>query len=102
MSEGPGISGSQLHILSCVYIMHFEDSCFEQERKLSETMGLGKRKPRLKADAVPTLFEKPVSSKRKTPTAAPQPQKKRRCAYEKRERSRVSKDFVRFMVFFEL
>ncbi len=62
-------------------------------------MGLGKRKPRLKADDVPTLFEKPVSSKRETPTAAPQPQKKRRCAYEKRERSRVSKDF---MVFFEL
>lgn len=67
---------------------HFEDFCFEKETSLSKAMGLGKWKPRLKCDAVPTIFKKP-SLKRKIPAAEPEP-KKRRTAYEKRERSRVS------------
>lgn len=78
---------------SVLCAMHFEQSCFEHDNKLSESMGLGKRKPRLKADAIPSIFER-LSLKRTTPTAAPQPQKKARVAYEKRERSRVIKDFV--------
>lgn len=69
---------------------HFEDSCFEQDCKLSIAMGLGKRKPRLKADAIPTLFDKPESLKRSlVPAEDAQPKKKARSAYEKRERARV-------------
>ena len=55
---------------------HFEGHCFHQDGRLSESMGLGKRKARLKADAIPTLFEKP-SLKRKNPTAEiPVPKKR--------------------------
>ena len=43
--------------------------------------GFGKQKLMLKDDAVPTLFMKPVEE---------QPARKRRAAYEKRERARVS------------
>lgn len=68
---------------------HFENSCFEQDSNLSIAMGLGKRKPRLKVDAVPTLFDKPESLKRSLVLADVQPQKKIRSAYEKRERARV-------------
>ena len=74
---------------------HFEEDCFEPEAKVAHSLGLvEKRKQRLKADAVPTLFERPVSQQRTTaqPVAGPsQPaRKKRRVAYEKRERARVS------------
>ena len=58
--------------------LHFEDWCFEQDSKLTES--IGKKRPRLKPDAVPTIFEKPASLKRKNPTAAPQVQKKMRSA----------------------
>ena len=69
---------------------HFEDSCFEPDSKLSEAMGLGKRKARLKANVIPTIFEKPASFKRRAPASESQEPKRRRIAYEKRERSRVS------------
>lgn len=52
-------------------------------------MGLGKRKPRLKADAIPTLFDKPECMKRKV-RLSEMPAPKRRSVYEKRERSRVA------------
>ena len=72
---------------------HFEDSCFEESTRLSEAMGMGKRmKPRLKPDAVPTIFAKPPLLKRPLEEgqgSATNPKKKRRSAYEKRERQRV-------------
>ena len=43
---------------------HFEDSYFQPDDKL-KLMGLWKRKSCLKDDAVPTVFEKPASLKRK-------------------------------------
>lgn len=70
---------------------HFEESCFEESTRLSIAMGMEKRmKPRLKPDAVPTIFPKPPLLKR--PLAKGQESatpKKRRSAYEKRERRRV-------------
>ena len=69
---------------------HFEDSCFEPDSNLSEAMGLGKRKARLKANAIPTIFEKSASLKRRASAFESQVPKRRRIAYEKRERSRVS------------
>lgn len=70
---------------------HFEDHCFEPYSKLSESLGLSKVKSLLKPDAVPTIFEKPASLKRKMESVSGKPKKKRRMAYEKRERARVSK-----------
>ena len=71
---------------------HFEEHCFEADMKLAQSFGVeGKKKPRLKPDAVPTLFQRP---KRPTSvdavTEPSQPVKKRRVAFEKRERQRVS------------
>ena len=77
---------------------HFEESCFETDTLLMGSLGLGKKKIYLKADAVPTLFSKPISAlKRTTPSeASPVPEQKRRksAAYEKRERARVSFELV--------
>ena len=71
---------------------HFEHCCFEPYSNLSLAMGLGKRKSLLKPSAVPTIFEKPASLKRKLEVSEPETQpKKRRTAYEKRERARVSR-----------
>lgn len=65
---------------------HFEEHCFEIQAKLMEGLGLGKKNPRLKADAIPTLFKRVAD-----PLAGGQPQqKKQRRAYEKRQRARVS------------
>ena len=70
---------------------HFEVGCFEPCSKLSETFGMKKIKPGLKIDAVPTLFERSVPKKRASSksTTDHEPAKKR-TAYEKRERARVS------------
>ena len=72
---------------------HFEEHCFEADMKLAESLGVeSKKKPRLKPDAVPTLFQRPVS-KRPSMEAVAEPElpkKMRRVAYEKRERQRVS------------
>ena len=70
---------------------HFEEHCFENYSKLSESMGLRKVKSLLKLDAVPTILERLSSTNRKAsspPTGGPV--KMRRTAYEKRERARVS------------
>ena len=70
---------------------HFEEHCFEIYSKLSESLGLGKVKSLLKPDAVPTIFERPSSAKRKAsslPTG--KPVKRRRTAYDKHERARIS------------
>ena len=74
---------------------HFEDHCFEpySKSKLSESLGLGKVKSLLKADAIPTIFERPASLKRRLSPPVREV-KKRRMAYEKRERSRASKGYA--------
>lgn len=72
---------------------HFEDHCFQQDSKLSESMGLGKRKARLRVDAIPTLFEKPATLKRNSAASETPAPKKRRDAFEKRERSRVNMNY---------
>jgi hypothetical protein len=75
---------------------HFENSCFEQSTKISEAMGMRKSmKPRLKPDAVPTIFTKPPLLKRplaegQGSSATTNPKKKRRSAFNKRERQRVN------------
>ena len=64
--------------------------------KLAESLGVeSRKKPRLKPDAVPTIFQRPVSKRpRLTPDAVAEPElpkKTRRVGYEKRERQRVSR-----------
>ena len=75
MSEGPGTIGSHLNVLFCV----------------ASTLKIGALI--LIADAIPILFEKPFSLKRKSPAAKPPISKRRRSAYEKRERSRSKNIF---------
>ena len=70
---------------------HFEEDRFEPEAKLADSLGfVGNRKLRLKADAVPMLFDRPVP-KRQTvvePVAGPsQPARKK---LREDERRRVS------------
>lgn len=68
---------------------HFEEHCFEAEMRLAESLGVEyKKKSRLKSDAVPTIFPRPAP-KRSSMDAVPEPTKKRRVAFEKRERQRV-------------
>ena len=43
--------------------MHSEVECFEPCSKLSVTFGMKKIRPALKADAMPTLFERSVPKK---------------------------------------
>ena len=88
------------------------DSSFQQDSAISANMGLEKRR-QLKPDAIPTLFDRPAarlpsssaasascSRKRGSSTVsltdhnAPRQPKKRRGAYEKRQRSRVSREFI--------
>ena len=69
--------------------LHFEQSCFTADTILTQSLGLGKKKATLKPDAVPTLFTKQVTLKRKPEMDQPPP-KKWRSAYEKHERFRVS------------
>ena len=64
---------------------HFEQSCFSTDQLLAQSLGLGKFKPSLKSDAVPTLF-----SKRKAQEINPPAKRRRSEAYKKRERQRVS------------
>ena len=99
-------NGPSPHSVLC--INHFSEDCFEPDSAIAASMGLTKRR-RLKQDAIPTIFDKPVqhsrtssasgSSSRKraaaittTPedTQTGRSEKKRsRGAFEKRERSRV-------------
>ena len=97
-------SGPSEHSVLCSE--HFTDSCFQPDSTIAATLGLQKRRM-LKPDAIPTLFERPAiqlpsdcsasatsssSRKRSSPAEldAPSLPKKRRGAYEKRERARVS------------
>ena len=88
---------------------HFDGNCFEPDSTLASQMGIQKRR-RLKADAIPTLFERrcvaPVPlplpseagpstlSRKRTSSSSSSVDagysKKKRAAYEKRERTRVS------------
>ena len=86
---------------------HFTEDCFETSTLLAPKLGIKIRK-RLKPDAVPTIFPRPIQLSAATPlsterTASVQTSsvdqpgndvqpaaKKRRSAYEKRERARVS------------
>ena len=68
---------------------HFEDGCFELDSQLAKAMGM-KRKVRLKPNGLPTLFEKPASLKRKSSASEMSAPKRRKGAFEKRERSRVN------------
>ena len=54
------------------------------------SLGVGKKKPSLKPDAVPTIFSKPLSHGSKRSCDFENPAPKRRSAYEKREQCRVS------------
>ena len=92
---------------------HFEKECFDLKPILMREMGLSPKCPlRLNKGAIPSIFPRPVSVTLKsttatpstitaTPTAAstpatgsdditPKPAKRRRIAFEKRERARVS------------
>ena len=66
---------------------HFEEHCFEIDNQLAIAMGLGKRKPRLVPTALPTLFKKPTSQKRKSSVSEIPAPKRRKGAFEKRERA---------------
>lgn len=100
-------SGPSEHSVLCS--QHFDNSCFEPDSELASQMGIQKRR-RLKDGAVPTLFERPVAPVPKSLLSEAVPSslyrkrasssssladvgssKKKRAAYEKRERSRVSK-----------
>ena len=101
-------SGPSEHSVLCS--QHFDSSCFERDSELASQMGMQKRR-RLKDDAVPTLFERPVAqmspllcdteagpsgsiSRKRASSgsslADASSSKKKRSAYEKRERHRVS------------
>ena len=103
-------SGPSEHSVICS--VHFTDDCFETN--LTEKFGLEKQK-RLKEDAVPTIFRRFCSQSQKNPSLSTEPEascsskrkgiteepdlsktaddfaptKKKRSAYEKRERARV-------------
>ena len=80
---------------SVLCIRHFEADCFEDRPRLYEQFGIGLRAPKLKQNAVPTLFKRTSSSVCSNDgDSAPraeqleQPRRKR-LAYEKRERVKV-------------
>ncbi len=70
---------------------HFEKHCIENYGRLSESLGIVNVRALLKPGAIPTIFEKPLPAKRKACSSpSGTPIRKRRKAYEKRERARVS------------
>ena len=73
-------SGPSEH--SCVCSAHFTQDCLQEMSSVSKKVGM-KMKQMLKPEAVPTIFPKAL------PNCSP-PAKRRRTAFEKRERSRVS------------
>lgn len=96
-------SGPSEHSVLCS--KHFDGSSFEPDSELASQMGIQKRR-RLKADAVPSLFERPVThslpseagpstpSRKRTSSSSSiadaGSSKKKRAACEKLERYRVS------------
>ena len=73
-SEGPGISGSQLNTL-CYAASILRTGALRMRASCQKPWGWAKQ-PRLKANAVPTLFEKPALLKRTIPAVESQPKKK--------------------------
>ena len=69
------------HSLLCS--SHFAPDCFDVSSALYQDLGIGK-KTSLKPNAVPTIFQRPVSSLRPPSTT------KVRGAFRKRQRARVS------------
>ena len=90
---------------------HFTNECFEEDSFIAAQFGMTKRK-RLKPDTVPTIFHRPIAASESTshdhlqqgPSVNPSvghkraslteeslagPQKKKKAAFEKRERARV-------------
>ena len=70
--------------------LHFEAKCFEAASGLYKSFGLGRRRPQLKSDAVPTLFERPVLKRSRSAAKEGQITTKRRTALKQRERTAVS------------
>ena len=70
------------HSLLCC--SHFVPDCFEISAALYQDLGIGKKKTSLKPNAVPTIFQRSVSS------LHPPSTKKVRGAFRKRQRARVS------------
>ena len=70
---------------------HFEQHCFENYGKLSDSLKIGKVRALLKPGAIPTIFVKMPPAKRCATLSLNEASgKKKRTAYEKRERARVS------------
>ena len=66
---------------------HFDAESFEESPTLHHNLGLGKKKMKLQPVAVPTIFRRISPS---THPKAASPAKRRRGAYEKRQRLRVN------------
>ena len=79
----------ELTAYSALCSQYLKQLCFMADSMLLQSLGLGKRSACLKPDAVPTLFNKLVSEKRKAKGESLPP--KKRSAFEKCERCRVSK-----------
>ena len=62
---------------------HFAPECFEPDKVLYESLGVGGKRPRLVPGAVPPVFS------RVKETAVPPPSKKPLSAYQKRQQKRV-------------
>ena len=70
---------------------HFEQHCFENYGKLSESLKIGKVRALLKPGAIPTIFVKMPPANRSANSSLNEASgEKKRTAYEKRERVRVS------------
>ena len=84
--SGKETNGHPLH--TCALSQHFEPACCMADCMLSQSLGLGTKRACLKPDAIPTVFTKPVSGKRKAEVNNSLPQK--RSAYKKNEYYGVS------------
>ena len=91
--EGPT---AYSHLCSC----HFEQDCFEVTGLLSESFGLGKKFPKLKPDAVPTLFVRLLKREAEPVDMVDQPQPKiGRSICDKRKRLMVRQSAALFLLF---
>ena len=79
-------------VCSVVCSNHFTDDCFNDDCELHESFGL-RRVRRLKDSAVPTIFKRKASYDDDSITSEPA-SKKKRSAYEKRERMRVKAPLI--------
>ena len=86
--EGPEINGRQLTLHSYA-VGTLRTVALNQIASCLKLWDL-ERESTFKANAIPTIFEKPASLKRRASASESQVPKRRRIAYEKRERSRIS------------